>query len=199
MNDLIRQAQRGDSQARDALLSQIRPRLRQWAENALNARFAARLDASDLAQVTLLEVHEKLGQFVGGSEGEFLDWLRRMLDRNIVDAVRWATAQKRTIDREQKLDGQGEDGEMLRNQLPGDQSSPSIKAIQNESVDRLQQALAQLLPDQRIAVQMVHLEQQPLAAAAEKLDRSSAATAKLLQRGIANLRRLLHAPEGDAS
>jgi DNA-directed RNA polymerase specialized sigma24 family protein len=48
-----------------------------------------------------------------------------------------------------------------------------------------------LLPDQQLVVRFVHLEGNSLAEAAEKLNRSPAAVAKLLQRGIKNLRAAL--------
>jgi RNA polymerase sigma-70 factor (ECF subfamily) len=184
MHDLIHRARSGDQQARGQLLEVMRPRLREWADDALNARFTGRFDASDLTQITLLDVHQKLEQFVGSTEGELLDWLRRGLERNILDAVRRATAQKRTVAREQRIDvatpGQG----LPRNELKGDHSTPSMQAMRNEDAERLEQALGQLLPDQQLVIRLVHLQGQSLGRAAEELNRTPAAVAKLLQRGI---------------
>lgn len=191
MDQLISRARGGDPAAREALLEVLRPQLRQWAEHSLNARLAARDDASDVTQITLLDVHEKLAQFVGTTEQELIEWVRQALQRNILDAVRRATARKRSVEREQSVDQPDAAGRMPRNDLPGEQSSPSLQAIRNEDRDLLQAALDKLLPDQRLAVQLVHLQGQTIAVAAQRLDRTPAATAKLLQRGIANLRKLL--------
>jgi RNA polymerase sigma-70 factor (ECF subfamily) len=191
MDDLIRLAREGDTAARDELLAQVRPQLRQWAEHGLNTRFAGRIDASDLTQITLLEVHEKLHQFVGTSQGELIDWLRRVLERNILDEVRRATAQKRNVQREQRVDGVSDDGDAPRNRLASDVSTPSMQAIRGEETDRLREALDQLSPDHRLVVQLVHLQGQSLSVAAEQLQRTPAATAKLLQRGMASLRKVL--------
>lgn len=189
--DLIEQARRGDAEARERLLAELRPKLRMWAEHSLNSRIAARVDASDITQATLLDLHEKIGQFAGSTEGELIDWLRRVLENNILDAVRQATAKKRHIGREQRIDVAPEDGDALASNLAGDYSTPSMKAIRNENDIRLQEALNQLLPDQQLVVRLVHFQGKSLEAAAQELNRTTAAAAKLLQRGIKNLRSAL--------
>ena len=199
MDELIQQARGGDEAAREQLLTMVRPRLRQWAEQALNTRYGARMDASDLAQITLVDVYEQLAQFLGTTEGEFMNWLHTVLNRNVVDAVRKATAQKRNIANEQwqskEADG---DGSPERNQIAAvEHSSPSMKAIRNEESDRLVKALEQLSPDHRMVVKLVHLEGCSIAKAAEQLQRTTAATAKLLQRGMANLRQVLQETTGE--
>jgi RNA polymerase sigma-70 factor (ECF subfamily) len=191
MDDLIQRARAGDSQAREELLATMRPRLREWAEHSLNARFAGRVDASDLTQITLLDLHQKLEQFAGSTEGELIDWLRRVLERNILDAVRQATAQKRNVGREQRLEFASADSDSPHLELAGDFSTPSLQAVRNENAERLERAFDTLLPDQRLVVRLIHLQGCSLSQAAEQLGRSTAATAKLLQRGIKNLRTAL--------
>lgn len=192
MDDLISRMRSGDPLAREALLVLLRPHLRQWAEHALNARFAGRVDASDLAQITLLDVHEKLEQFRGTTENELIDWVRQALQRNVLDEVRRATAKKRTVACEQSVDQPDAGGLLPRNSLADNNSSPSSQAVRNENCDSLQLALDRLLPDQRLVVQLVHLERHSIGAAAQRLNRTPAATAKLLQRGMANLRKILN-------
>ncbi len=192
MDELIARARNGDATARGELLTLVRTRLRQWAEHALNARFAGRLDASDLTQITLMDVHQKLDQFVGNTEGEFDGWLRSTLQRNILDEVRRATAQKRSVEREQPM-AHTDNGSNLSPQcdMAGNNSTPSVQVIRGEEADRLKTAVEQLPPDQRLVVQLVHLQGNSLALAAKQLNRTVAAVAKLLQRGMANLRKLL--------
>ncbi len=190
IDDLLRRARSGDSSAREELLAHLRPQLRAWAENALNARYDRRLDASDLTQLTLLELHQKLEQFVGGTEGQLLAWLKTSLQRNLVDAVRRANAQKRHVGRERSLDAPVDD-QFLRDEPSAPTSSPSLRAMRTEAKEQLHRALDQLLPEQRLVVQQVHLEGRRIADVAEQLGRSPGATAKLLQRGLANLRKLL--------
>jgi RNA polymerase sigma-70 factor, ECF subfamily len=191
MIELIELARRGDRVAREQLLAKLRPQLRAWAENSINAKVNARIDASDIVQATLFDLHEKLDQFAGNSEGEFVDWLRRMLKHNLLDAVRFATAKKRSVHREQRVDGTAQEDHAPRNDLAGAHSTPSVRAIRNENEIRLQEALRKLLPDQQLVVRLVHLQGQSLEKAAQELNRTTAATAKLLQRGIKNLRSAL--------
>jgi RNA polymerase sigma-70 factor (ECF subfamily) len=188
IDELIERARAGDAAAREELLLEMRPQLRQWAEQALGARVAARMDASDLTQITLLDMHLKLEQFIGTTERELLEWLRRSLERNIVDAVRQATALKRTVVREEHIDGVAPGESLPRNDLAADHSTPSLRAMRNENETRLERALQQLLPDQQQVVRLVHLQGYSLGRAAAELDRSTAAVAKLLQRGLKNLR-----------
>jgi RNA polymerase sigma-70 factor (ECF subfamily) len=64
-----------------------------------------------------------------------------------------------------------------------------------EDAERLVRALAALPEDQREAVRLRHLEGWPLTAIAEKLDRSLAAAAGLIKRGMQTLRDALRRDE----
>jgi RNA polymerase sigma factor (sigma-70 family) len=67
-------------------------------------------------------------------------------------------------------------------------STPSQRAMRAEDLERLTRALATLPEDQREAVRLRHLEGWALAAIAEHLGRSPAATAGLVKRGMKALR-----------
>lgn len=194
MDELLSKARAGDESARDELLFQVRSKLRQWAETALNANVSARMDVSDLTQNTLLDVHQQLHQFVGTSSAEFEAWLRTSLQHNILDSIRKATAQRRSVLRELPLNAPlRPDGPTVGETLNSDVSTPSVRAIRIEDADRVKLALEQLPDDQRLIVKLVHLQGSTIAMAAEQLARSPGAAAKLLQRGIAALRRRLEA------
>lgn len=195
MQDLIQKARAGDPSAQEELLTQVRTKLREWAEQALNSRFLARMDASDLTQITLVDVHQKLDQFVGNSSSEFDSWLRTALNRNIIDSVRDATAQKRSVNREQQPDDVT-DAPAGADRFAADISTPSVKAQRMEEAEALHQALQRLPSDYRLVVQLVHLQGVSVADAARQLNRSPGATAKLLQRGIACLRKELESSAG---
>src|SRR6516165_10219824 len=55
-----------------------------------DARLRALADSSDVVQQTLLRAHQRMGQFQGSSEAEFLAWLRAILARQLVDLARRA-------------------------------------------------------------------------------------------------------------
>ncbi len=75
--------------------------------------------------------------------------------------------------------------------LAADQSSPSERVGRQEDLLRLARALAQLPEDQRVVVEMHHLRGVAVADIGAALERTEAAVAGLLRRGLKKLRTLL--------
>src|SRR5437870_3789425 len=88
----------------DSQLVRYRNYLRFVARLQLDPRLRGKLDASDLVQQTLLEAVARKEQFRGGTEAEYLAWLRRMLIHNLADALRAFRQAKRDVAREQAVD-----------------------------------------------------------------------------------------------
>lgn len=157
-----------------------------------------RIDASDIVQQTLLEAHVKLDQFHGG-DSALAAWLRQALINNLRDAWRALRKGKRDIRREQSLEDAVEhssarlQGMLAAPSAPG--GSPSQQAVRNEDILRLADALTQLPEAQREAIVMHHLQGCSLTRTAQNLDRTDAAVAGLLHRGLKKLRALMNAGE----
>ena len=79
--------------------------------------------------------------------------------------------------------------------MRSDSTSPSGQAIRHEELFRLAEALAQLPEDQRMAVELHHLQDCSVAEVAGQLGRTEASVAGLLRRGLRRLRELLQAEE----
>jgi RNA polymerase sigma factor (sigma-70 family) len=77
------------------------------------------------------------------------------------------------------------------------QTSPSARAVRDEELRRLAEALAGLPADQRQAVELHHLHGLPVEEVARTLGRSESATGGLLRRGLKRLRELMREPTGD--
>jgi RNA polymerase sigma-70 factor (ECF subfamily) len=75
--------------------------------------------------------------------------------------------------------------------LAADQTSPSERAVRAEELVRLAQALNQLLPDEKRAVEYHHLRGLPISEVATLMGRTRPAIAGLLFRGLRRLRELL--------
>jgi RNA polymerase sigma-70 factor (ECF subfamily) len=147
-------------------------------------------------QQTLLDAHRQRGQFRGQSPAEMAAWLRRMLACNLADARRALARDKRDIRREQSLDAALVDSSAeLNGAVAADRLSPSQHAMHNEEVLRLADVLTTLPEGQREAIVLHYWQELPVAEVAARLNRTPAAVAGLLQRGLKALRALLQQEE----
>lgn len=157
----------------------------------LDPRLRGKVDLSGVVQQTMLEAYRLRPQCRTAGTGAPA-WLRRILANNLIDEVRKWTAAARDVKREQSLEQPlGESSTRIEAWLAAEQSSPSQRAMREEEVSQLAAALAQLPADQRMAVELHHLQALPLAEVAAKLDRTKGATAALLFRGLKKLRQFL--------
>jgi RNA polymerase sigma-70 factor (ECF subfamily) len=196
-DDLLRRARQGDREALGELLGLHRPYLKVLAQRMLDSRLAARLDASDVVQQTLLSAYRQFAEFRGATVAEFLAWLRVMHRRNVKNTLRaHLAADKRAVQREAPLDdGDGTaGGPRLKTRARRDET-PSQRAIAGEDAVRLARALEALSDDQREAVRLRHLEGWSLDELARHFGRSEVAVAGLLKRGLAKLREGLKAED----
>jgi RNA polymerase sigma-70 factor (ECF subfamily) len=182
----------------DRRLEEQRDYLKLLARLHLDPRLRGKFDPSDAVQQTLLKAHENLEQFRGQGGPELAAWLRRILANTLTDALREFGRGKRDVAREQSLDAALADSarsiECLLGSAP---SSPSQKAMHHEELSRLARALEKLPDEQRTVIELHHLQGRSVAEIAAALDRTEAAVAGLLRRGLKRLRELLHADAGD--
>src|SRR6516165_7002445 len=150
-----------------------------------------RIDPSDVVQQTLLEAHAKADQFHGDDSAQAA-WLRQALVNNLRDAWRALRRDKRDIDREQALEAAVEQSSArLAGMLATSQSSPSQRAVRNEDLLRLADALAQVPEAQREAIVLHHLQDCSLSETARSLGKTDAAVAGLLHRGLKKQREIM--------
>jgi RNA polymerase sigma-70 factor (ECF subfamily) len=182
----------GEDHAPQVLLERCREYLCLLARARLGPRLQSKLDASDVVQQTLLKAHEKMDQYRGQSPGEFMAWLRQILANQLAEAARKFGTEGRDLAREHALQADLEESSArLQSWLAADQSSPSARAIQAEQLLRLAQALGELPPDQRRAVELHHFQGYPVAEVGRVMGRGEEAVVGLLYRGLKKLRRLL--------
>jgi len=177
-------------------LERFRAYLRLLARMQLDPRLQAKLDPSDLVQQTLLEALQMLDRFQERSDAELAAWLRQILARNLSNAARDLGRSKRDVARECSLEAALEQSSArLEARLVAEQSSPSQQAQRKEQVFRLAEALTSLPEAQREALTRRYLQSWSLDAIGRHLNRSPAAVAGLIKRGLKQLRLLLHESE----
>ena len=172
----------------DLGLERCREYLRMLARLQLHPRLHGKLDASDVVQQTLLSAHVNREQFRGQTEAELLGWLRQILANHLAGAMRRFGAGMRDLNRERSLE---DAAARLDVWLVADQSSPSQRLVREEMHLRLADALSRLPENQRLAIELHHLNGCTLAEAAEQMGRSKNSVIGLLFRGLKTLRELL--------
>ena len=176
-----------DASDRDWPLERYRDYLHLLSRVGLDARLRALADSSDVVQQTLLRAHERIGQFKGTSEAEFLAWLRAILARQLADLAR--RAGQGHWEKKQSLEAALEQSSArLASWLADEQPSPGEQAQQREQLLRLAEALARLPQDQRTAVELHHLEGYSVPEVGRRMGRSAGSVAGLLHRGLKALR-----------
>jgi RNA polymerase sigma-70 factor (ECF subfamily) len=187
-----------DKQDQVPNLERYREYLRMLARLQLDARLRGKLDPSDIVQETLLKAHQALDRFRWQSEAELAAWLRTILANTLADAVRKYQTGARDVGQERSLQAALEESSArVEAWLAAEGSSPEERAVRQEELLRLAEALGTLADDQRQAVELRHLAGCSVAEVAERMGRSKEAVAKLLLRGLARLReRLDESKEG---
>ena len=169
-------------------LERFRNYLRLLARQQLDPRLAGKLDPSDAVQETLVKAYQNLASIEGRSDAEVAAWLRRILVNSLTDAVRHFHAGQRSIDLEVSIETSSVRLELL---LAGSDVTPAEALQRQEQLIELANALAELPDDQRVVVELKHLQGLTVSEIGTQVGRSRAAVAGLLRRGLERLRELL--------
>lgn len=157
-----------------------------------------RPDASDLVQQSLLEAYRQRGQFRGQSEAEWAAWLRRILACNLADAERARHRSKRNVARERSLESAlAATSASIASLVAAQQSSPSERAARNEQLAMLAEAIAALPEANREAIVLHYFQGWSLDRVGLQIERTPAAVAGLLKRGLKQLRGSLVPPSAE--
>lgn len=182
----------GEPEALDALLDGYRGYLKLLARTQIDRRWHARIDPSDVVQETLLGACQAFSGFRGQTSEELIAWLRRILIRNIADAVRHHQAPRRDLRRDQSLDEALErSSEAILAALNTSSSSPSGAVSRQEQSILVANALERLPDEYRDVILLRQFEQLPFSEVARELNRSSGAVRMLFARAINRLRQEL--------
>jgi RNA polymerase sigma-70 factor (ECF subfamily) len=185
---LVRRAKGGDGAAAELLFARYRPYLRVICALQLPQLCQKREDASDIVQHTLIDALRGMREFRGETELEFEAWTARLLERNILQTIRRHTAAKRDVRREQLDWNPLDSAQLVWHSIAAGPASPESLVFRGEAALDLALALEQLPEEQRLAVELRYLGQQPLASIAEYMGKTTGAVAGLIRRGVENLR-----------
>ncbi len=180
----------GERQAID--YGEYRDYLLVLAQMQVNPRERGKIDLSGVVQQTLLEAHQSADQLRGERDEQRLAWLRRILSHNLQDEFRKWRSAKRDVSRECALDDDlAKSSARLANWLCSDVPTASQIVQDEERAVRLARALQTLPAAQREALVLQHWHGYSLAEIASQMDRTTAAVAGLLKRGLRQLREVM--------
>jgi RNA polymerase sigma-70 factor, ECF subfamily len=193
-DELLRQASRGDNDARQRLLNQHRGRLRHMVAMRVDRRLSARVDPSDVVQEALADASQHLDDYLRERPLAFYPWLRQFAWQRLVELHRrHVLAGKRSVTREERGDVLVSDQSAgaLADRLLAPGTSPSHRVLRDELLGRVRGALARLTPRDREVLVMRQLEQLSTAEVAAVLRISEGAVMTRHTRALVRLRALL--------
>jgi RNA polymerase sigma-70 factor (ECF subfamily) len=136
--ELLRRVRTGDSGALDRLCRMFRPRLQRWASGRLPRWARDLMDTEDLVHETLLRTFARLEDFEDRGSGALQAYLRQALLNRLRDEIR----------RVQRRPG----ADPLDEDQAAQDASPLEQTIGLQAVERYEEALARLRPEEREAV-----------------------------------------------
>ncbi|MBT5018601.1 MAG: sigma-70 family RNA polymerase sigma factor [Planctomicrobium sp.] len=195
--ELVRAVAAGDENAVNDLMNRHRDALRRLVHFRLDRKISGRVDASDVVQDVLIEANRRLKDYVADPSMPFHLWVRQLAKDRMIDLHRRHHAQKRSVDREQPLQGRkfGDRSSLdLAAQLSDQELTPAAATIRKELEERFLEALDQLDESEREIVVMRHVEHLGNGEVAEALDLSPAAAGMRYLRAIRRLKSVLTDP-----
>jgi RNA polymerase sigma-70 factor (ECF subfamily) len=185
----LTRARSGDGEALSTLLDAYRNYLSLLARVHVDRNLQSKLDPSDLVQETCLQAHRDFHGFRGGTEAEFMQWLRRILAARGAMAVRRFTRKRRDIRLERRFETELDGSScLLTRPVTSPDTSPTQKASRRETAVVLADAIARLPDDYREVMVLHHLECKTIAEIAQCMNRSIDSVKKLLARALIKLR-----------
>ena len=190
--ELLSRARDGDDAARDRLFDMCRSYLGYVARSQVETGLRVKVDASDLVQQTMLEAHRDFGRFQGGSEGEWLAWLRKILSHNAADFVRrYRGTAKRQARREVRFRDPADSRSSGAPEPAAPGETPSQELLQIDDEVRMAAALAELSADHRRVIELRNLQRLSFNEVAQQMGRSRPAVQMLWMRAIKNLQEVM--------
>jgi RNA polymerase sigma-70 factor (ECF subfamily) len=170
-------------------LERFRDYLKLLARVRLPQPAAGKLDPSDIVQQTFARAVRGFDGLRGTDDAQIAAWLRKILANQLANALRELRQARRDAARERSIEAALEDSSSrLEGRLASSQTSPSLKAQRSEQMLKVAAALAELPEAQQQAVSLHHLGDQTLDEIALRMERSPAAVAGLIKRGLKALR-----------
>lgn len=178
------------------LFRRHRPRLYgglRWRMRTLPRRLASRVDPSDVLQDAYIAARRQFPGYLRTVAVPVFVWLRRVVDNQLKNKLRYHRAQRRDMGKEKALSS--EDWDQLSERLAALRDRPDQEVSREEWKQRIRLALHQLPPKYQVVIVLRFYEGKSNHEVARhfSMKHDSAAT-NLLGRALRHLRQLVEAP-----
>jgi len=197
-SELLGMARDGRGDALGELLQSYRNYLHLLARLQVDNRLAGKIAPSDVVQETFLQAHRGFAQFRGSSEGEFLQWLRRILVFQLT-RIRdsFLGTQRRNIRLERQFENGLDRSSHQIQALAQNATTPSQMAVRREQSVLLADVLSELAKDHREVIILRHLHELSFPEIAVRMGRTEQGVKKLWARALASVRRSVGRRNGE--
>jgi RNA polymerase sigma-70 factor (ECF subfamily) len=180
---LIQQAVSGDESALTTLLERAGMQLHAELEARIGTPYRGVVDAADIVQITCLEAFLRIRSFVPAGPGSFLNWLRRISQNNLRDAIKELERDKRPSPRRNVSAAGGDESYIhLIERVAGTTTTVSRAAGRNELTQIVDETLRKLPADYERVLRLYELEGRSAPEVASEMGRSHGAVRMLLAR-----------------
>lgn len=173
-------------------LERFRPFLSLLVRTKVDRRLVGLVDLSGIVQQTMLDAFQSRDRLHERSDQEVAAWLRRSLGNNLIDEIRKLHAWGRNPAAEVSIEAAlGDSSAHFDHFLAHSDLCPAQLCQELEQQLKLAQQLQKLPEPQRKAIELHRLQDRSLEETAQELQRTKAAVAGLLRRGMRQLRELM--------
>lgn len=187
LDDLVRKAKSGAQGARDELIDQLQSYVNLMAGRFQDENLKQKVGASDIVQLSMVEVVKGFDNFRGQTGAEMKAWVRKILANQVRRTRRDFRRDKRDVQRERHHNDSRDQAIVLQDVQP----TPQTDALQREDRQRLLAAIEELPDDYAQAIRLRSLERRPFKEVAAIMNRSEDAVTKLWFRAVTRLQALM--------
>jgi RNA polymerase sigma-70 factor (ECF subfamily) len=182
---LVAMAVAGDRAALERLLLTHYDSLARCIGGKLPPRLQSTQAVEDILQLTFMQAFRDIASFEQRTDAGFGDWLARIAENRLCDAIRQHDRPKHGGDLRKVEDSSRDDSQVLSllDWIAAEDTSPPSALVRAEALQALQIALAALPDDQRTAIQMQQLEGRSVEETATALGKTPGAIRGLVHRG----------------
>ena len=187
--ELVILAKDGDRTALNQLYKVYAERVRWIVRFRMSKELRSKLESMDLVQDTLLHALGGLDDFTYKNEGDFIRWLSKIAENELLGSVKRLHADKRDIRKEIRFGTHRPitGSEFVGAPGPVEATTPSAIMSKKEDLYNLEKAMDQLRPKYREVIVLAKIDGLSYKEIGEKLGKSEDAVGMLLSRAMVSL------------